>query len=142
MDQRPHFCMWVFTISEVSSQLSHSRNPDFMNPGSPQPLALIDNQCRCDISPGDQLDAAAREVGSITQRALRAISVDNAGAPLDQPRSRIMPRRSAIETSSTSVRALVFSITLRRCALTVRSAMPNSSAICLFSLPRTTSPKT
>ena len=35
-----------------------------------------------------------------------------------------------------------FSIRLRWCALTVRSVLPSSCAICLFSLPRATRSKT
>src|SRR4029453_13623594 len=56
--------------------------------------------------------------------------------------SRKTPTRSARETSSASDRTCIFAITLWRCALMVRSVPPSAPAICLFVLPRMTSPKT
>lgn len=50
--------------------------------------------------------------------------------------------RSARETSSAMDRTCIFSITLWRWALTVRSVAPNAFARCLLVLPRTTSSKT
>ena len=50
--------------------------------------------------------------------------------------SRPKADRSASDTSSAKVRTCIFSITLWRWALTVRSVQPSTRAICLFALPR------
>ena len=49
--------------------------------------------------------------------------------------------RSARDTSSGKVRTCIFSITLWRWALMVRSVQPNARATCLLGLPRMTSQK-
>ena len=52
------------------------------------------------------------------------------------------PTRSAMDTSSAKDRTCIFSITLWRWALMVRSVQPKARATCLLGAPRTTSSKT
>ena len=52
------------------------------------------------------------------------------------------PARSARDTSSGKDRTCIFSITLWRWALMVRSVQPSARATCLLMLPRMTSSKT
>ena len=53
--------------------------------------------------------------------------------------ARATPSLEAIFTKSARESALIFSITLPRCAFTVISLIPSSPPTCLFNNPETTS---
>ena len=60
----------------------------------------------------------------------------------NQECGEVTPPSSASRTNSASDPARIFSMTRPRCTLTIFSLTPSSDAICLLSIPVTTSAKT
>src|SRR6516164_3561341 len=77
-----------------------------------------------------------------SQQLLAGIFTRRAGFFTGTLSAGIIPVRSAIMTSSATERTPHFSMTMWRWAFTVRSQVPISWAICLLSMPRTTSANT
>ena len=71
-----------------------------------------------------------------------SLQINNEASRPSLPVADAMPIRSARDTSSARDRTCIFSITLWRWALMVRSVQPNARATCLLVLPRMTRSKT